>query len=133
MIVLDAGVLIALFNAEDLHHAAVTSFLAANIEGPFVTNVLALAEGLVHPTARGDAAESERFFDSLGLHVLTVPNDAAVALAEVRHATRLRMPDAVVVFTAEHLGARIVTTDRALARAAGDRGLVVHLLDGDAA
>ncbi|MFT4214675.1 MAG: hypothetical protein QM622_07865 [Microbacterium sp.] len=68
---------IALRDSQDLHHTGVTSFLAENIEGPFATNVLALAEALVHPTARGAAAERERFFDSRRLRVLTAPNDAA--------------------------------------------------------
>lgn len=129
MIVLDANVLIAMLDPADLHYAGTAAFMRANVGQSFVTNVLTLAEALVHPTGRGEADVNERRFNEFGLRILTVPYDAAVALAEVRHATRLRMPDAVVVFTAEWLGARIVTTDRALATAADRRGLDVHLIE----
>jgi predicted nucleic acid-binding protein len=62
------------------------------------------------------------------LQQLAVTADDAAGIAEVRAATRLRMPDAIVLYTAERHGAELVTTDRVLARAATERSVPATLL-----
>jgi predicted nucleic acid-binding protein len=63
---------------------------------------------------------------ALGLYVEDLREQDAVALARVRAATGLKMPDALVVHTAERFGGSVATTDARLAAAAESRGLVVH-------
>ncbi|MFT4305316.1 MAG: type II toxin-antitoxin system VapC family toxin [Microbacterium sp.] len=128
MIVLDANVLIALLDPDDVHHEPADRFVDAHLGQTLAASVLTLAEALVRPAMRGVAGETERRFDAFGLQVIEVPGDVAAAVARVRAESGLRMPDAVVVFTAERLGAALATTDATVARAASARAVVVHAL-----
>jgi predicted nucleic acid-binding protein len=67
-------------------------------------------------------------FERLHLLQFDLTRADTVGIAEIRAATKLRMPDAVALHTAESKGAELVTTDRRLARAAEDRGVTAHLL-----
>lgn len=99
-----------------------------------MTPALCLAELLVRPhqAGSGRAAAVRRAVESLpGSSVAAL--DAAVAdlAAEVRATTGLRLADAVVLATARHAGARLLTNDVDLVAAAGSRGLLLDdLLDG---
>ena len=84
-----------------------------------------LAECLVAPARLGVLEEA-----SAGLRasfdVADVDRDAPLRWAQLRAATGLRLPDAVVLDTALHLGARALATfDEQLAARAADRGLEV--------
>lgn len=117
--VLDAGVVIALGDTTDAHHAASqvairqASAAAERLHIP----ASALTEILVGPIrTAGETAGAERVQRLLDLLAITVvPLDAAVALVaaglRAQHGTRLRLPDALVVATAAHLQARVLTTD----------------------
>jgi predicted nucleic acid-binding protein len=126
--VFDAGVLIAHLSRTDAFHDAVQRFLEENEEFEFAANALTMAECLVHPTAAGRATTALGVFERLMLQQLAVTADDAAGIAEVRAATRLRMPDAIVLYTAERHGAELVTTDRVLARAATERSVPATLL-----
>jgi predicted nucleic acid-binding protein len=63
---------------------------------------------------------------ALQVQFVALPAEEALALAEIRHETRLRMPDAIVVHTARLVGANLVTADKALANAAQAFGIVSH-------
>lgn len=123
MIVLDAGVLIAHLDGADAFHRAAVAFLEENEGFEFAANALTVAESLVHPTAGGRAAEFDATLERLRLVRIDLVADDIRAVAQVRAATRLRMPDALVLFTAERHGGEIVTTDHRLARVAQERGV----------
>lgn len=125
-VVLDAGVLIAQLDHGDALHQRAVRLLESLGRVRLVASVLTVAECLVHPAKVGGAPRIERALTSLGLERMALEVDDAAALATVRADTGLRMPDAAVVHAAEKLQAELATTDRALARAARDRGLVVH-------
>jgi predicted nucleic acid-binding protein len=116
--VLDAGVLIAVLNADDAHHErARQSFATLRDRGDrLIVPASAYAEVLVAPLrqspAKGDAVDE--FIEALPASVEPATRDIARRAAELRarHGTRVRLPDALVVATAIALGAaRVVTTD----------------------
>ncbi len=116
--VLDAGVVIALLDAADAHHAAaVASVRIARDRGDvLVLPASAYAECLVSPHRRGPDAVAvvDRFLDALPARVEPADRSIAAAASALRatHGTALRLPDALVIATALVLGAdRILTTD----------------------
>jgi predicted nucleic acid-binding protein len=133
--VLDAGVLIGFLDADDPHHAAARAALAqARAAGDLVRiPASALAESLVGPARQGaDAvARVQAFVQRLPLDVVPLDGEIALAAAQLRarHGGRLKLPDALVVATAQVVAAdRLVTTDRGCPPAASlglDAALVV--------
>jgi len=126
MIVLDAGVLIAYSEAHDAHHKSAIQFLGANAEEQFSIAVLTLSEVLVRPAGVEAIGSALKKLMPLGLDVEDMREADAVPLARVRAATGLKLPDALVIHTAERFGGSVATTDARLAAAAESRGLVVH-------
>jgi predicted nucleic acid-binding protein len=116
--VLDAGVVIALLDAADAHHAAAVAALriARDRGDVLVLPASAYAECLVSPQRRGPDAVAvvDRFLDALPARVEPADRSIAAEAAALRatHGTALRLPDGLVIATAIVLGAnRILTTD----------------------
>lgn len=116
--VLDAGVVIALLDGADAHHAAaVVSVRVARDRGDvLLLPASAYAECLVSPHRRGPDAIAvvDQFLDALPARVEPADRSIAAAAAALRaaHGSALRLPDALVVATAVVRGAdRILTTD----------------------
>jgi predicted nucleic acid-binding protein len=128
VIVFDAGVLIAHLEPSDVFHTAATGFLEEFEEFDFAANVITVAECLVRPAQFGRSSEAVAKLDRLELIRLDVTADDASRIADIRAHARLKMPDAIVLYTAERAGAELVTTDRALASAAIGRGVIAHEL-----
>jgi predicted nucleic acid-binding protein len=123
VIVLDANVVIAFLDANDPHHAASLDLLERNFVDGFGCSVLTLAEALVHPTRadRQDAALAS--LTRIGVEMIPLEASDAIALADVRSTYKLRMPDAVALFTAMQFGAQLATFDADLASAAERAGV----------
>ena len=118
--VIDAGVLIGVLDRSDPHHAVAAAALrdARERGDELRLPASAYAELLVGPTRRGrEAVEKvERFLHELPATVADLSPDVARAAAALRArlGSRLRLPDALVVATAQVLRAdRLLTTDRA--------------------
>ena len=116
--VLDAGILIAVLDGTDVHHAAASAAMRWALErgDRLVLPASAYAEILVAPHRRGGEAVAtvDAFVDELPLAVEHATRAIAAQAAELRarHGARLRLPDALVIATAVVLGARrVVTTD----------------------
>lgn len=118
VIVLDANVLIGFLDATDSHHAAAVDLLERRFVDGFAASVLTVAEALVHPTRvdRQDAAMSS--LARIGVQVIPLDASAAAALARMRNTYRVRMPDAVALYTAFSTGAELATFDEDLSAAA---------------
>lgn len=115
MVVLDAGVVIAVASAQDpFHAAAVDALRQARRRGEgLVLPAVAYAETLVHPFRRGEDAVKrvDDFLAQMPIRLAPVDEAVARAAARLRAAHRtLRMPDALVIATAVVLKARIVLT-----------------------
>jgi predicted nucleic acid-binding protein len=116
--VLDAGVVIAVLDAGDVHHAAAAKVLmdARDRGDELVIPVSAYAECLVSPSRSGPAAIAmvDGFLDALPARVEPATREIGAAAASLRaaHGPSLRLPDALVAATAVVLEAdRILTTD----------------------
>lgn len=116
--VLDAGVVIAILGASDVHHEAAADAVASARErgDTLVLPSSAYAECLVSPYRRGPEAVAvvNSFVDALPARVEPASRAIASAAAELRarHAGALRLPDALVVATALIVGAdRVIATD----------------------
>ena len=120
--VVDAGVLIGYLEAADAHHdRAVVALAAAEKRGDtFATPTSVYAELLVGPFRAGSAAVAKVEMVLRDFAVELVPLTSAIArqAAHLRAQHRsLRLPDAIVLATADALGAvRILTTDDAWRR-----------------
>ncbi|MEK6719919.1 MAG: PIN domain-containing protein [Chloroflexota bacterium] len=116
--VLDAGVLIAVLNANDAHHnSARRAIASARDRGDrLVLPVSAYAELLVGPLRQKPASDAavDEFLEALPVSIEPATREIARAAAELRarHGGRLRLPDALVVATAIELKAdRVLMTD----------------------
>ncbi|HWH37701.1 MAG TPA: PIN domain-containing protein [Candidatus Limnocylindrales bacterium] len=113
--VLDAGVVIAVLDANDAHHVAARAALREASSDALFLPASAYAEVLVAPLRRGDGAEAVgHFLDAVPISIHDASRDIARQAAELRaaHGQSLRLPDALVLATAMVLGAdRVITTD----------------------
>lgn len=131
--ILDAGVVIALLERRDVHHAAAREAvaLARHRGDKLVMSAASYAEVLVHPAAEGSAAIAvvDGIIDALPSTIVPIDRGIAAAAAglRARHGRSLRLPDAMVLATAEVLAAdRVITTDTRLTR----RGVDIELIGG---
>ena len=123
MIVLDASVLIAYLDGANTHHDRAAELLAREIEDDFGANTLTLAEVLVLPARENRLQFVWKILRDLEVRELPFPGDSAVALARLRAATRLKLPDCCVLLAAETVGGRVASFDAQLNRAAAARHL----------
>jgi predicted nucleic acid-binding protein len=115
--VLDAGVVIAVLDGSDAHHApAVRSLTNTAVRGDhLVLPASAYAEVLVGPFKAGEGAVTtvDAFLGRLGTDI--APADAEIARRAAQLRARhpsLRLPDALVIATADHGRADLlITTD----------------------
>ena len=120
---LDAGILIAHLDGHDEHHSRAGRFLESVASEAFGVSPLTLAEVLVPPTQQGRAEDAHAALR--GVRVITIALDDAspTRLAELRVATRLKLPDCCVLLAAEQAGAEVATFDDALAASTHRLGL----------
>jgi predicted nucleic acid-binding protein len=115
---LDAGVLIAFLDRDDVHHDMARGTLAdaRTRRDHLGIAASAVAECLVGPARRGDAAVAvvRDLLARLPIDVVALDEDVAVAAAMLRARHRaLKLPDALVIATADAHGAdRLITADQ---------------------
>jgi len=114
----DAGVIIAFLDGDDVHHDAARSALSAALDGADRLSIAAsaLAECLVGPARRSTRAVElvRTVIDRLPVSVVQLDEEIATqaAILRARHRS-LKLPDALVIATAERSSAdRLITTDR---------------------
>ena len=117
--VLDASVVIAFLDADDAHHSAAVGAVGRVRGGQLVLPASAYAETLVDPWRSGAEAVTvvKHFLAELAIQIEPLTADIAERAARLRAAHRsLRLPDALVLATAEALDAIALTADRSWAR-----------------
>jgi len=116
--VLDAGVVVAVLDAADVHHVAARAALAAiKPVDEVILPASAYAELMVLPYRLGADAvrQADAFVDDLPARVEPASRTIAAAAADLRarHGRSLKLADALVIATAATVRAdRILTTDR---------------------
>jgi len=123
VIVLDASVLIAHFDAHDALHDRASKVLATSGSEQLGASVVTLAECLVAPARAGRLDQAHAAFRDLGVSELGLPTDSATALAALRAQTNLRLPDCCVLLCAQRQHASLLTFDDQLAKRAPDVGV----------
>ena len=121
IVVVDASVLIAQFDASDVHHAGAAVALREAGTDELVVPASAYAEVLVRPYRREGAravAQADRFLAEIGARIEPIGTSIAKRAAYLRSSyTGLRLPDAFVLATGDVLGAdRVLTADRTVAK-----------------
>lgn len=115
IVVLDASVVIALLDSSDAHHAAAAEAIRQVRREALVLPASAYAEILVDPWRRGTGAVAvaRGFVSDLGIRIepLTAEIGERAARLRARHGA-LRLPDALVLATADVLDAPVLTCDR---------------------
>lgn len=122
---LDASVLVALFEPADVHHALATALFEDQVDEEFVLHPLTCAEVLVGPTRRGVVDAVLHDLPLLGIRTDLPDADQPVRLAHLRATTGLRLPDCCVLDIAMVHRAPLATFDDRLATGARARGIDV--------
>lgn len=125
MIVADANVVIAATNPADAHHERARTILLEDGGDGVVLHSLTMAEVLVGPARAGEQDRAYAAFAAAGIRSSSATDPGPTALALVRASAALKMPDACVLATAEHLSVPLATFDARLAREATARGVTV--------
>lgn len=125
MIVLDANVLIAYLDGDNVHHDRATELLRREVDDDFGLNSLTLAEVLVAPTRSGQMVTATAFIRDLEIQELPLLAGSAGRLAELRADTGLKMPGCCVLLSAEMSSSRVASFDERLTREAAARGLQI--------
>lgn len=114
----DAGVLIAFLDGDDVHHDAARSALSNALDNAERLSIAAsaLAECLVGPARRSTKAVElvRTVIDRLPVSVVHLDEEIAAQAAMLRARHRsLKLPDALIIATAEDSSAdHLITTDR---------------------
>jgi predicted nucleic acid-binding protein len=114
-VVLDASVIIALFDPLDALHAPAAAAARSRRDAgdQFIVPASVLAEVLVSAARKGDAELAARRALTIGAFGSPYPLDEDVAVAAARRRARhqaLRLPDALVLATADVVAADVVLT-----------------------
>lgn len=121
-LILDASVLIGLLDIADKHHdRAVDDVEAADREGrQLLLPASAYSETLVAFARARRLEEARQAIAAMGIMVVPLTATIAERAAELRaRHNRLRLPDAIVLATAQELGGRLLSYDRRLSQLAG--------------
>lgn len=134
-VVLDADAIIGFLDRSDALHEAATRAIGEHLdrgEERLVASAVTYAEVLTGVLlGHQDERPVRGFFAELVAEVIAVDIEIAEAAARLRSEGRLRMPDALVLATAERQpgGATVLTGDLGIARLAAARtGLRAQLL-----
>jgi predicted nucleic acid-binding protein len=123
LVVLDASVVIAFLDPDDALHDAAVAALTEHQHDELLIPTSAYAELLVAPNRRGSeaVAEVEAFLADFAVRLEALTRAVARVAAKLRSESRsLRLPDALVLATADELDADIVLTgDESWARIGG--------------
>lgn len=128
LVVLDASVVIAFLDPDDALHAAAVEALTEHQHDELVIPLTVYAEILVAPYRRGAeaVAEIEAFLADFAVHIEEMTPSIARAAARLRSESRsLRLPDALVLATADELEAEhLLTGDESWAGVSGRMTLI---------
>ncbi len=128
IVTLDANVLIALSDADDVHHEDAAWFIRrSTFRRTLFIHPFNVAEAAIRPSADGVVDRVRRIWDFLGVNVTQVDEDQPWRLASLRASTGLGLPDCCVLDTARQTSSAVATFDSRLASHARDLGVDLAL------
>lgn len=120
-LILDASVLIGLLDSADTHHdRAIDDVEGADREGrQLLLPASACSETLVAFARARRLEEARRAITAMGITIVSLTDTIAERAAELRaRHSRLRLPDAIVIATAQEMGGNLLSYDRKLSHLA---------------
>lgn len=122
VIVLDAGVIIALLSPGDAHHDRAKRLITLE-RGPFLMHPLTAAETLVGAAKQHKDVALWSRLQSLGIEVADIGPAEPLLLARLRADHGMKMPDTCVLAVAHHAQVPLATFDDRLGAVAEAIGL----------
>jgi predicted nucleic acid-binding protein len=123
-LILDASVLIGLLDTADAHHGrSIDDVEAADRAGrQLLLPASAYSETLVAFARAGRLRDARQAVAAMGIKILPLTETIAELAAELRtRHERLRLPDAIVLATAQEQGGELLSYDRRLSQLDGKR------------
>ena len=114
-LILDSDALLAFMNIADIHHKSIVKRLLYGPDG-FSISVVTYSEALVHSFETGKHELMFERIDSLVTEIFDVTPAIARTSAQLRAATKIKLPDALIAATAIEKGLTLLTFDEKLAR-----------------
>lgn len=125
-VVLDAGIVIGLYNDHDSHHEWAVNFMFQTTAKKLHISSLNYAEISVSPVRAGIADKFFRGIDGLHLEIDPIETKDTLQLAKLRVETGLRMTDVCAIELAIKHNCPLATTDKSVAKAARSLGIEVY-------
>lgn len=119
---IDASVLIAYLDAEDVHHSRAVELISAATD-ELRMSVLTGSECLVHPAQEGRGAAAREVIEAIPIAIVDLAAEDMLPLAQLRNRSRLRLPDAAVLHLAVQTEEPLLTFDQRLEAAATGLGV----------
>jgi PIN domain nuclease of toxin-antitoxin system len=124
-LVLDASVLIALYNDKDAHHKWAVDLMFQSPAETFHMSSMNLAEVAVQPMRLGIESKFHDGIRGLNIEISGLSQDAGFELARIRATTNVPMPDCCALQLVLEKDASLATCDKAQAKAAKALGIEV--------
>jgi len=125
-LVLDASVLIAMIDRSDKHHAWAFDLFRQTTDHALILSALTLTEVMVRPMRNGREDQMRTAIESLRIEKVAFDSADCEPVAYIRASTSMKLPDAVVLHTAQVSNSSLATMDKALAKNAREFGLTVY-------
>lgn len=124
--ILDASVLIAAMNPQDVHHRNAVALLRRGaVAGSLVAHPITIAESAVGAAEHGRLHQLEEAYSALGITTIEGDHGQPWRLAQLRADARLPLPDCCVLDLAMEIRGALATFDSRLAAAARTRDVLV--------
>ena len=114
-LILDSDALVALMNVSDLHHESIIKRLLEGTDG-FSVSVVTYSEALVRSYETGKQAMMIERINSLVKEIYEVNSGIAERAAQLRAASKIKLPDALIAATAIDKKLTLLTFDEKLAK-----------------
>ena len=124
-IVLDAGVIIGLYDNNDPHHKWAVDFMFQTTADKLVMSAINHAEIMVYPIRAGVQEAFKAGIEGLGIQLNVSSLSETESLAKLRAETGLKMTDVCALHLALSEDSVLATTDKAVAKVAIEYGIEV--------
>lgn len=125
MIILDASVLIAHRDPDDVHHERATQLLIDHLDQGLGASVITVAECLIGPIRAGQQERFQTFLEQLDVSILPVGQSDGRRLATLRARSGLKLPDCCVIAAAQEADGQVATFDEQLQTSSEELGIPV--------
>lgn len=114
-LILDSDALLAIMNSEDRHHKSMKKRLLQGADSLSIS-VVTYSEALVYPFEEDNYEAMSLGIQTLVNEIHDVTRSIATKAAQLRAASKIKLPDALIAATAIEKGLTLLTFDEKLAR-----------------